>query len=232
MGDTVLRAHISGCPALEAEGESLMLVDSGLVPVDDPPPGVALTDVELVERVRRGDDEAMGELWRRWSHAAVCMAHHITDRFEAEDLAAEAFVRILHAICAGAGPSEGFGPYLYATVRCVSMNWHRDRDRLAVIRDPVEDLAEVVGSEVALDDECADRLQVRTIFASLRPQWREVLWLTGVEGLTPRDVAPILGISPNAVSALRHRASSAFADAWQSAAADQERAAATCSRGQ
>ena len=43
-------------------------------------------------------------------------------------------------------------------------------------------------------------------FASLPERWQLVLWHLEVEGQKPADVAPLLGMSPNSVSALAYRA--------------------------
>ena len=43
-------------------------------------------------------------------------------------------------------------------------------------------------------------------FASLPERWQVVLWHLEVEGQKPADIAPLLGMSPNSVSALAYRA--------------------------
>jgi lipoprotein-anchoring transpeptidase ErfK/SrfK len=51
-----------------------------------------------------------------------------------------------------------------------------------------------------------DRDMVGRAFADLPPRWRAVLWLTEVEGMAPRDAAPLLGLTPNAAAQLAVRA--------------------------
>lgn len=55
---------------------------------------------------------------------------------------------------------------------------------------------------------------VTTAFRALPPEWRSVLWYTEVEGMQPSDLAPILGISANAVAALAYRAREGLRNAW------------------
>ena len=43
-------------------------------------------------------------------------------------------------------------------------------------------------------------------FARLPERWRAVLWHTEVEGESPAQVAPLLGLTPNGVAALAYRA--------------------------
>ncbi|MFP3686343.1 hypothetical protein SB847_21820, partial [Bacillus sp. SIMBA_026] len=47
---------------------------------------------------------------------------------------------------------------------------------------------------------------VAKAFRSLPERWQAVLWYLDVERMKPAAVAPILGLSPNAVSALALRA--------------------------
>ena len=53
-------------------------------------------------------------------------------------------------------------------------------------------------------------------FASLPERWQLVLWHTEVEGQRPAEVAPLLGLSPNAVSQLAHRAREGLRQAFVS----------------
>jgi hypothetical protein len=51
-------------------------------------------------------------------------------------------------------------------------------------------------------------------FRRLPERWRTVLWLTEVEQESPAEVAPLLGLSPNAVAALAYRAREGPAPAY------------------
>jgi hypothetical protein len=51
-------------------------------------------------------------------------------------------------------------------------------------------------------------------FRKLPDQWQEVLWYTEVEGMAPRDVAPLLGLTANAVAALAYRAREGLRASW------------------
>src|SRR6476661_1329567 len=64
-------------------------------------------------------------------------------------------------------------------------------------------------------------------FASLPERWQLVLWHTEVEGQKPAEVAPLLGLSPNSVSALAYRAREGLRQAFLSMHA-QDTADATC----
>src|ERR1700716_4064310 len=81
------------------------------VPGDQPP-----TDAELIAMVRAGDRRAFGPLYERHRAAALRVARlYARDAAAADDLAAEAFTRVLAAIGRGKGPDEAFRAYLYTT---------------------------------------------------------------------------------------------------------------------
>ena len=177
----------------------------------DPPsrPFVDASDMELVEYTREGDSAAFGELWIRHSPAGRAVAR--SHRFDADDLLSEAFARVLHAITSGGGPTAAFRPYLFTTIRNVSMQWARAKsadasEELDLIADPS---TEEDASLAALD-----RSLTVSAFRSLPTRWQEALWYSEVEQLSPAEVAPLLGMKANAVSALTYRAREGLRQAW------------------
>lgn len=170
-----------------------------------------LADIELLARVRDGEAEAFAPLWERHSAAARRVAARISSTMEPDDLLHESYARVLAAVRAGHGPHTAFVPYLYATMRNVSQNAARHLEEPLALDLDVTDL---VGPT---EDDLLDRTVVRKAFADLRPQWRDVLWLTEIEGLAPREVAARLGISSNAAAAQAYRARDALRAAWLAA---------------
>ena len=171
----------------------------------------ALSDTELIVRAREGDSPAYGVLWKRHWHAARGMAASITGRFEPDDLASEAFARILKAVEKGSGPRSGFRAYLATTIRNVAIDWSR-RKTTPNIEDP-DSVEDWTYSEVTALNRI-DRQTIAQAFYALPDSWQEVLWYTEVEDMAPRDVAPLLGLTPNAVSALAFRAREGLRQAW------------------
>ena len=170
-----------------------------------------LSDAELIERAREGDSPAYGVLWKRHWNAGRAMAASVTGRFEPDDLASEAFARILKSIEKGSGPRSGFRSYLATTVRNVAIDWSR-RKATPNIEDP-----DVVEDWTYSELTALDRIERETVadaFYALPESWQEVLWYTVVEDMQPRDVAPLLGLTPNAVSALSARAREGLRQAW------------------
>jgi RNA polymerase sigma factor (sigma-70 family) len=161
-------------------------------------------DAELISAVRGGDVDAYGQLFARHVGAARRLARQLVAPGEADDLVSEAFVKVLTVLQRGGGPDVAFRAYLLTAVRRLRVDRLRAGSRLQTTDDmemfdpgiPFRDTA-VEGFESAA---------AARAFASLPERWQLVLWHTEVEGHKPADVAPLLGMSPNSVSALAYRA--------------------------
>ncbi|MFB7892186.1 sigma-70 family RNA polymerase sigma factor [Microbacterium sp. NPDC056044] len=168
------------------------------------------SDEDLVVAARGGDDDAYAVLWERHVASARSAARAVSPNVDPDDLVSEAFTSILAAIRSGGGPQDGFRPYLFATIRNVAASWGR-----RTAETPLDDLDERASDSAAEFAELvADRSVLAQAFRELPAQWRTILWYMEVEGMKPREVAPLLGMSPNAVSALAYRAREGFKQAW------------------
>jgi RNA polymerase sigma factor (sigma-70 family) len=174
------------------------------------------SDAVLLLRTREGDSEAFGSLYLRHVGAARVLARQLArDPSEADELVAESFTRVLSVLQRGGGPEAAVRPYLLSTMRRLNV----DRRVAERKTEPTDDLTAHDPGEPFIDlpaDEL-ERSIVSTAFASLPERWRLVLWHTEVEGLPPAQVAPLLGISPNATAALAVRARAGLRDAYLSA---------------
>jgi RNA polymerase sigma factor (sigma-70 family) len=175
-------------------------------------------DAALIAAVRRGDTDAYGVLFERHVDAARRLARSLAHGGDADDLVAEAFAKVLPVLVRGDGPDVAFRPYLLTAVRRLDVDRHRSLARTRPTDDEtVLDAALPFGdapAETALagfESGAAARA-----FASLPERWQLVLWHTEVEGQRPADVAPLLGLTPNAVSQLAHRAREGLREAFVS----------------
>ncbi|MGP5258762.1 sigma-70 family RNA polymerase sigma factor [Brachybacterium paraconglomeratum] len=185
-----------------------------------------LSEDALLDAVRAGDTGVYAELYHRHHHEALRLARSLPGHHDPDDVAQEAFLKILKSILRGAGPRHGFAPYLMRVVR----NEAVDRGRRAH-EDAVEDLERAApGRLVSSDgvDELLNRQLVRTAFARLPETWQRILWLTEVEGETPRALATQLNRSPNAISQLSRRAREGLRAAWLEAHLDTADASPLC----
>lgn len=173
------------------------------VDITDPEP-----DGELTVRAARGDTGAFEELYRRHSGAAWRVAYAVTGNpHDASDAVSEAFTRVFAALPAGRFPSEApFRPYLLTAARNAAIDGVRRSGRL----QPSElEHLEFGTADQSPSDQVVGALDsslVATAFLSLPERWRSVLWLTEVEGLEPREIADMLGVSANGAAQLAVRA--------------------------
>lgn len=166
-------------------------------------------DEALISATRAGDTDAFAELYRRHHDSAGRTAGAMSrTRSDAEDAVADAFMRVLRALRAGSGPDQAFRPYLLTTVRhvCYDRTARRGRESPTASIDDAAGAGEPQHAPGADDANDPDRALVLEAFRRLPERWQTVLWHLDVEGETPIDVASILGLAPNAVSALAYRA--------------------------
>lgn len=177
-------------------------------------PGI-VSDAELLDRVRNGDARAFGELWARHAGPALSVARSFTG-LDAEDIVSESFERLLVAVQNGKGPRGAFRPYLITTVRNVGRRqYNREPARVDADFELMVDGRSPSGEQIAVADQ--HHRAVGDAFAALPDRWKEALWYSEVDGMQPREISGLLGMSANAVSALLIRAKRGLRDAWVSA---------------
>ncbi|MEV4319308.1 sigma-70 family RNA polymerase sigma factor [Actinocrispum sp. NPDC049592] len=193
------------------------------------------SDAELIESVRQGTVSAYGSLYERHVGAAYNLARQLTrNQAEADDLVSEAFAKVLDTLRAGRGPDSAFRAYLLTALRHTAYDKTR-KDRKVELSD---DVTTIAGAETAVpfsDTAVAglERSLAARAFARLPERWQAVLWHTEVEGQSPAEVAPILGLTPNGVSALAYRAREGLRQAYLQvhlAESDNDRCRATAER--
>lgn len=177
------------------------------------------SDAELIEQVRAGDLDAYGSLYQRHVSAAYNLARQLSrSTAEADDLVSEAFARVLDTLRAGRGPDSAFRAYLLTSLRHVAYDRTRKERRVEL----TEDVTTVSGvstekiSEPFRDTAMAglERSLAAKAFARLPERWQAVLWHTEIEGQSPAEVAPLLGLTANGVSALAYRAREGLRQAY------------------
>ncbi|MFC0529143.1 sigma-70 family RNA polymerase sigma factor [Phytohabitans kaempferiae] len=168
-------------------------------------PPAELSDADLIAAVRAGDTGAFALLYRGHVEAARRMTRTLArDPADVEDLVAEAFAKLLATLEDGGGPASAFRPYLLTTIRRLFYDRTRKARREAVTDDP-----EAHDPGVPFVDTAVQGMEyafVARAFARLPEHWQTVLWHTEVEGETPAELAPRLGLTPNGVAAMAYRA--------------------------
>ena len=193
----------------------------------------------LVTRARGGDDEALGELYRRLRPRVRGLCRHMLRSAEAaEDAASEVFLRLRRAI-PGYDPAQPFVRWLLsvASHHAIDVLRRRRLEGRLFADGEVEGLDERDDaggagsapsplSEVLLAEQKA---AVRAALLALPERYRLPLVLRYYGDLPYEEIARQLGLTRNHVATLIFRAKHALRRALQPAAEESGRWAATTS---
>jgi RNA polymerase sigma factor (sigma-70 family) len=191
------------------------------------------TDTELMGVIRHGDLAAFSILYMRHRPAAYNAARRLSGcPSDVDDYVAEAFVRVFAALRAGKGPDSEFRAYLLTAVRHVAYDKTR-RERKIELAEEVGEVSGVPTELVTMPftDTAVASLERRLAaeaFDRLSDRWQVVLWHTEIEGRKPAQLAPILGLTANGVSALAYRARESLCTAYLQAQVKDSDVANSC----
>lgn len=168
--------------------------------MDTPPSAVTETDEALALGIQRGDRQALAALVQRHHYALVGYLYRMTstthggDRALAEDLAQEAFLRVLRSIRLYVYPRP-FKAWLYA----LATNLARDHYKRAETRHTLP-IADTLTQQLA-DDQPEDNFlaqdetqQVIAALATLPDHQREAVVLRYYQNLSHAEIAEALNI--------------------------------------
>ncbi|HUR49966.1 MAG TPA: sigma-70 family RNA polymerase sigma factor [Acidimicrobiales bacterium] len=171
------------------------------------------TDTALTERAAEGDAAAFEELYRRHADASYRVARAVTgNNDDAADAVSEAFTKVFTSLPRRSidGAATQFRPYVLAATRNAGIDILRRRGR-SLPSDPEKlDRADAARGPAGAALAGADSAMVIAALGRLPERWRTILWLTEVEGMAPRDAAPVMGLTANAASQLAVRARAAL----------------------
>lgn len=171
-----------------------------------------LDDNDLLRLTRQGNEKAYAALYERYVYAARRLARHLGQREDSDDVVSDAFAQILDLLKRGKGPDRAFRAYLFTTIRHESGRRAKARTRVT----PTDDES-AIDTAVPFGDGQLDNFEktaIRAAYESLPERWRTVLWNLDVEGHRASDLADVMGLKPNSVSALVYRARSGLRDAY------------------
>lgn len=172
----------------------------------------SLDDDHLLDLARRGSSDAYAELFERYRVPAHRLAAYFSNPVDAHDIVAETFAGVLHQLKRGGGPHTSFRAYLFTSVRREAGKRARHEKRV----HPTSDLA-AIDTSVPFGghgSDSSERELVRAAFSALPKRWQLVLWHLDVDGRKPREVAALLDMTPNSVSALAYRARAGLRQAY------------------
>lgn len=209
----------------DALGTGNMMVDSSdylntcnkisspsFIKVDSMPYGQQASDFELIQLTQNGDAEAFGELYQRYAHIIFRFIYtHLSERFEAEDLTEEVFLRVWRSLSNYREQGVPFLAYLFKIARNALVDFYRRAGRtgglMSIEEKPLTD-TRTDPAEAAIIH--MEHQEVRQTLEQLREDYRMVLILRFLSGLSPEETGEVMGRTPGAVRILQHRALSAL----------------------
>jgi RNA polymerase sigma-70 factor (ECF subfamily) len=166
------------------------------------------SDEGLVERTLQGELSAFEELARRHRDIVFRTAARIVGPTEAEDVTQDAFLRAFHRLDQYRG-TAAFRTWLLQIAQNAALN------NLALVRrrpvEPTPESADVPDRDPVRHPatrlerrERQERLERKLV--SLRPEYRSVLVLRDLEGLSYSEIADVLDMPLGSVKGRLHRA--------------------------
>jgi RNA polymerase sigma-70 factor, ECF subfamily len=163
-------------------------------------------DRPLIERVRRGDQDAARILYERYFDRIYNYVYARLGRAEdAEDLAIDTMTRSLTRLDLFQDQGVAFSSWVYRIAHNATIDHYRRQGKAILV--PLESATMPVSadpSELAVDQLSNDDL--REALRSLTDEQQQVLILRFFQDLTAAQAARIMGKSVGAVQALQHRA--------------------------
>jgi RNA polymerase sigma-70 factor, ECF subfamily len=163
-------------------------------------------DRPLIERVRKGDQDAARALYERYFDRIYNYVYARLGRAEdAEDLAIDTMTRSLTRLDLFQDQGVAFSSWVYRIAHNATIDHYRRHGKVTLV--PLEHAVlpqSADPSELALEQLSNDDL--RLAMKDLTDEQQQVLILRFFQDLTAAQVADIMGKSVGAVQALQHRA--------------------------
>jgi RNA polymerase sigma-70 factor (ECF subfamily) len=166
------------------------------------------TDESLIERALQGDLAAFEQLVERHRGVVFRVAARIVGPDDAEDVSQDAFLRAFHRLEQYRG-SAAFRTWLLQITQNTALNaLTRTRRRPAeMVDDPPESADRDPVRQPVMELERRERQQrLELKLRTMRPEYRSLLVLRDLEGLSYNEIAEVLDMPLGSVKGRLHRA--------------------------
>lgn len=176
-------------------------------------------DAEIIRQCQTGDDMAYVALVERYQGKAFWVAYNMLGNQEdARDVVQEAFVRVFRSI-SRFDFNMSFYTWLYRIVTNLSIDQLRKlKKRHSVRIDDVGEKPEALSdrtSPSARIEESELKKDIRIVLDQLPENYKTVMVLRDIEGLSCKEIASITGASHPTVRWRLHTARKQFKEKWQ-----------------
>ena len=155
-------------------------------------------DIELVEKVKKGDGLAFGGLYDGYSRKIYDFIYFRTfHRETAEDLTSVTFTKALEKIGSFEPRKGNFGSWLYRIARNTVIDHYRTNK---VSSDIFEAYDISTRENIETDFDAKDQLaKVQEYLSKLNPEQRDLVIMRVWDGLTYREISEVTGKSEDAL---------------------------------
>ena len=178
-----------------------------------------LPDADVVRLAQQGRETAFRELVRRYERPVFSLIFRmVRDRETAEDLAQDAFIKVLNHI-ERYSPEFKFSSWLFKIANNVTIDYLRKRQLSTVSMDGSPHAATMADAEAtsfdveARQETALEEIESRELgtaieqaIARLRPEYRACIMLRHVEGRSYEEIAATLDLPLGTVKTYIHRA--------------------------
>jgi RNA polymerase sigma-70 factor, ECF subfamily len=173
------------------------------------PPGPAVEiGAALLDRARRGDQEAFAAVIRHYDPGLRTLAYRLLgDRDGMDDALQEAYVKAFRALPRFRGDSK-LGTWLYRIAYNACLDELKRSHR--VVQLPLEEIAGPAGSWPDPGEAVAQRHDLAQALAALPPDERAAVLLVDAQGFDYKDAASVLGVPAGTVASRLRRARAAL----------------------
>jgi len=181
-------------------------------------------DAGLVERARRGDEQAFSALFARYQRAIYRYGAYMCGRDAADDVVQDTFLAVLRQTGRQDTLHTNTGGYLFGIARHIVMK------RLALKRDiPLDEPGAALDATASVVPTVFDALvraqtveAIRAAIGSLPPAFREAIVLCELQELPYADAANVMQVPIGTVRSRVHRAKALLAVRFGASAVLQE----------
>ncbi len=174
------------------------------------------SDRDLVLAFQAGDRAAYDEMYHRYHQRVISVCIRIlNDRQDAEEAAQETFLRAYQALPRFNGNFR-LGAWLARIAANASVDQLRLKTRAPLVGLPSEQ-EEVVGATDPEQIVAGSDPRLEEAISVMKPIHARALAWRSIEGMSHKEIAAQLAMSPNQVKALLHRARTSFKKAWEQA---------------
>ena len=172
-------------------------------------------EVQIVQRVLQGDVNAFEKLVLEYEKSVYAITQRMTGNAEdAADMTQETFIKAYNSLSSFRGDSK-FSVWLYRIATNVCLDFLRSRSRKPTVSLSVEDDdGEEVELDIADESQSPERLlergltrdAVRRGLDALSPEYRQILLLREIQGLSYEEIADALTLEVGTVKSRIFRA--------------------------